>query len=125
MVPPGSRIVGEVWSTITASGKHFADESNPQPLIQIGKPGEVGICEITDMLFTVADVLPGAILTEINMAGAQQGDVSFHNTHYRIGGAADSLTQTACQTESDPCKAAFMVMHLKKTSSSYLENVWL
>ncbi|KAK4506973.1 hypothetical protein PRZ48_000707 [Zasmidium cellare] len=124
-VPPGSRIVGEVWSTITASGEHFADENNPQPLIQVGKPGEVGLCEITDMLFTVADVLPGAILTEINMAGAKQGDVSLHNTHYRIGGAADSRTETACQTESDPCKAAFLVMHLKSTSSSYIENAWL
>ena len=124
-VPPGSRIVGEVWSTITASGPKFADASNPHVMFQVGKPGDVGVAEITDMLFTVADVLPGAIIVEVNMRGANQGDVSFHNSHYRIGGAADSKTETACQTESDPCKAAFLVLHLGKTSSTYIENTWL
>lgn len=124
-VPPGSRIVGEVWSTITASGDKFKDESNPRSMLQVGKPGEVGVAEFSDMLFTVADVLPAAILVEVNMAGSSQGDVSFHNTHYRIGGAADSLLETACQTISDPCKAAFMVLHLKETSSTYIENAWL
>ena len=77
------------------------------------------------MLFTVADVLPGAILVEVNMKGASQGDVSFHNSHYRIGGAADSKTETACTTESDPCKAAFLVAHLTQSSSAYIENAWL
>ncbi|CAK4031656.1 Glucan 1,3-beta-glucosidase [Lecanosticta acicola] len=124
-VPPGSRIVGQVWSTISASGKAFADDSAPKPMIQVGKAGEVGLAEFTDMLFTVADVLPGAILVEVNMKGANQGDVSFHNSHFRIGGAVDSRTETACQTISDPCKAAFLVMHLRKTSSSYIENAWL
>jgi glucan 1,3-beta-glucosidase len=124
-VPPGSRIVGEVWSTITASGDNFRDDSNPRPMLQVGKPGEVGIVEFSDMLFTVADILPGAIIVEVNMAGTSQGDVSFHNSHYRIGGAADSLLETACQTISDPCKAAFMVLHLGETSSTYIENAWL
>ncbi|CAN9135394.1 unnamed protein product [Alternaria alternata] len=124
-VPPGSRIVGEVWSIISAAGKKFSDEANPQPMIQVGKPGEVGLAEFSDMLFTVSDVLPGAILVEVNMKGSNQGDVSFHNTHYRIGGAADSRTETACQSETQPCKAAFLVMHLRETSSVYIENSWL
>ena len=94
-------------------------------MLQVGKEGEVGTAEFTDMLFTVADVLPGAILVEVNMRGANQGDVSFHNSHYRIGGAADSKTETACQTESDPCEAAFLLLHLKACSSSYIENAWL
>ena len=94
-------------------------------MIRVGDPGEVGVAEFTDMLFTVADVLPGAILVEVNMRGANQGDVSFHNSHYRIGGAADSKTETACQTESDPCKAAFLLTHLTETSSTYIENAWL
>nr|AQA29327.1 hypothetical protein 34 [Fulvia fulva] len=124
-IPPGSRIVGQVWSTITASGKHFSDEKNPQPMIQVGKKGEVGLVEITDMLFTVSDVLPGTILVQVNMRGENQGDVSFHNTHFRIGGAVDTRLETACQEESKPCKAAFMVVHLTKQSSSYWENSWL
>jgi glucan 1,3-beta-glucosidase len=124
-VPPGSRIVGEVWSTISASGSFFNDSSNPQPMLEVGRPGEVGVAEFTDMLFTVADVLPGTIIVEVNMRGARQGDVSFHNSHYRIGGAADSRTETACTVESDPCPAAFMVAHLGETSSTYIENAWL
>lgn len=124
-VPPGSRIVGEVWSTITASGSFFNHTDSPKPMFQVGKPGEVGLAGITDMLFTVSDILPGTILVEVNMAGVNPGDVSFHNTHFRIGGAADSRLETACQTESDPCPAAFLVMHLTNTSSSYIENSWL
>lgn len=93
-------------------------------MIQVGKPGEVGVAEFTDMLFTVADILPGAILVEVNMRGANQGDVSFHNCHYRVGGAADSRTETACQGTA-PCKAAFLLLHLTKTSSTYIENGWL
>ncbi|KAL1794586.1 hypothetical protein ACET3X_006402 [Alternaria dauci] len=124
-VPPGSRIVGEVWSVISAAGDKFSDEANPWPMIQVGKPGEVGLAEFSDMLFTVSDVLPGAILVEVNMKGTNQGDVSFHNTHARIGGAADSRTRAECQSLTEPCKAAFLVMHLKETSSAYIENSWL
>jgi glucan 1,3-beta-glucosidase len=124
-VPPGSRIVGDVWSVISAAGSKFKSSENPRPMIQVGKPGEVGLAEFSDMLFTVADVLPGAILVEVNMRGQHQGDVSFHNVHYRIGGAADSLTETICNSDASPCKAAFLVMHLKETSSSYIENAWL
>jgi glucan 1,3-beta-glucosidase len=124
-VPPGSRIVGEVWSTISASGPNFKDANNPFVMLQVGKQGEVGVAEFTDMLFTVADVLPGAILVEVNMRGVNQGDVSFHNSHYRVGGAADSKTETACQTDSHPCKAAFLLVHLTADSSTYIENAWL
>ncbi|KAH6876298.1 pectate lyase superfamily protein-domain-containing protein [Alternaria rosae] len=123
--PPGSRVVGEAWSVISAAGNNVSDEANPQPMIQIGKPDEVGLAELSDMLFTVSDVLPGAILVEVNMRGSIQGDMSFHNTHYRIVGAADSRTETACESETQPCKAAFLVMHLRKTSSAYIENSWL
>jgi glucan 1,3-beta-glucosidase len=79
------------------------------------------------MLFTVSDVLPGAILIEVNMSGgpSSPGAVSFHNTHTRVGGAADSRVQTACASTSGPCKAAFMHAHLTSTSSSYWENAWL
>jgi glucan 1,3-beta-glucosidase len=121
-VPPGSRIVGEVWSVITASGSNFNSSDNPRALLRVGEPGDVGIAEVSDMLMTVSDLLPGTILIEVNMAGTSPGDVSFHNTHTRVGGAADSRVETACQSESQPCKAAFMHAHLAKSSSSYWEN---
>ncbi|EME87161.1 glycoside hydrolase family 55 protein [Pseudocercospora fijiensis CIRAD86] len=123
-IPPGSRIVGQVWSTITASGPKFSSETSPRPMLQVGKPGETGLVEVTDMLFTVSDMLPGTILVQVNMAGTKAGDVSFHNTHFRIGGAVDSRLRTSCQEASKPCKAAFLLLHLSPTSSSYWENSW-
>lgn len=125
LIPPGTRIVGEVWSILSASGSFFKDINNPKPLIQVGKVGSVGLAEFSDLLFTVADVLPGAILVEVNMVGTNPGDVSFHNVHTRVGGAADSLTETSCQSASEPCKAAFLHVHLTAQSSSYWENNWL
>lgn len=61
-VPPGSQIIGEAWATIMGSGNFFSDEKNPEPVVQIGKEGDVGIAHIQDMRITVADVLPGAIV---------------------------------------------------------------
>ncbi|KAK8173215.1 putative exo-beta-1,3-glucanase [Phyllosticta citrichinensis] len=62
-VPAGSRIVGDAFGTaISAYGAAFMDASNPAPMVQIGRPGDVGLAEISDMLFTVAAVLPGCKL---------------------------------------------------------------
>jgi glucan 1,3-beta-glucosidase len=41
-VPKGSRLVGEAWSQLVASGSKFADIKNLRPMIQIGVPGDVG-----------------------------------------------------------------------------------
>lgn len=111
-VPTGSRLVGEVWSTLSASGSFFSPSANPVPMLQVGKPGETGVAEISDMLFTVADILPGAVIVEVNMAGTNKGDVSLHNSHWRAGGAADSSTEYSCQTDGSPCEAAFLMLHI-------------
>ncbi|KAH8817280.1 putative exo-beta-1,3-glucanase [Xylogone sp. PMI_703] len=121
-IPPGSRIVGEAWSAISAVGPRFANANSPKPMIQVGKPGQLGVAQISDMLFTVADVLPGCILVQVNMAGFQKGDVGFWNSHFRIGGAAGSRVETACQDA--PCKAAFLMLHLTETASAYIEDMW-
>jgi len=81
-------------------------------MLQVGKPGEAGIAEISDMLFTVADALLGAGIVEVNMAGPAAGDVSFHNGHWHAGGAADSTTEYDCQIDSSPCESAFVMPHL-------------
>ena len=57
-------------------------------MLQVGSPGQTGVAQISDMLFTVADVLPGCILVQVNMAGTSPGDVGFWNSHFRVGGAA-------------------------------------
>ncbi|ORX38303.1 pectate lyase superfamily protein-domain-containing protein [Kockovaella imperatae] len=123
-IPPGSRIVGEAWSAISAWGSFFNDETDPQPMVQVGEPGDVGVAQISEVLFTVADILPGCILLEVNMAGHQPGDVGTWNTHFRVGGAAGSIVETGCGNENAPCQAAFMLMHLRPTASIYIEDMW-
>ncbi|KAK4235025.1 glycoside hydrolase [Achaetomium macrosporum] len=125
IIPPGSRIVGEAWATITGAGSYFADASNPKPVVQIGRPGDVGVAQIQDMRFTISEVLPGAIITQFHMAGRQPGDVALWNSLITVGGTrgADKLTN-ACRDPSNQCKAAFMGMHFAPTSSVYVENVW-
>ncbi|KAL3426659.1 hypothetical protein PVAG01_00167 [Phlyctema vagabunda] len=125
-VPPGSIMVGEVWSVLNAAGSHFSDASNPQVMLRVGHPGEVGVAQFTDLLFSVYGVLPGAILVEVSMAGEKPGDVGFWNTHYRIGGWIGSGDiRRKCQTDdTTKCKAAFLMLHLTQTSSVYLENIW-
>ena len=123
--PSGSRIIGEAWSTISASGAYFKNAGLPKPLVRVGLPGEKGTAQFTDMLFTVSDILPGCILLEVNMAGLQPGDVGFWNTHIRVGGATDSAIRTKCASnDARSCQAAFMLVHLTASSSTYIENMW-
>jgi glucan 1,3-beta-glucosidase len=73
--PAGSRVVGEAWSAISALGSNFYNPESPVPMILVGNPGDIGIAQFSDMLFTVADVLQGCTLLEVNVAGTNQGDV--------------------------------------------------
>lgn len=44
-IPAGSKIVGESYSVILSSGKFFNNINAPQPVVQLGKPGESGSIE--------------------------------------------------------------------------------
>ncbi|KAF8864703.1 pectin lyase-like protein [Acephala macrosclerotiorum] len=124
-VPPGSRIVGDVLSVISGIGSNFYNPNNPQPIVQVGRPGDIGVAEFTDMLFSVADVLQGATILEVNMASSSPGSVSFHNTHIRVGGTADSVVNTNCASaDTSDCKAAHTMLHITSSSSPYIENMW-
>jgi glucan 1,3-beta-glucosidase len=41
-IPKGSRIVGEGWPQLMASGTKFSDIKNPRPMVQVGSSGDVG-----------------------------------------------------------------------------------
>jgi glucan 1,3-beta-glucosidase len=123
IVPPGSRLVGEAWTELSARGAKFADAKSPTPMVQVGAPGAVGVAQMTDFLFTVADVLPGAVLVEVNMAGPRPGDVGCFNCHFRIGGAMGSKVETNCKTPM-ACNAARLCAHFTEGSSAYWENSW-
>ncbi|KJZ77440.1 Glucan endo-1,3-beta-glucosidase BGN13.1 [Hirsutella minnesotensis 3608] len=125
LIPPGTRIVGEAWATISGCGNYFKNEKHPKPVVAVGRPGDVGVAQIQDMRFTVSEVLPGAIIVQFNMAGRAPGDVALWNSLVTVGGTrgAPALTN-GCRDANNPCKAAFIGIHLAKTSSAYIDNVW-
>ncbi|KAB5585857.1 glycoside hydrolase family 55 protein [Coniochaeta sp. 2T2.1] len=123
--PPGSRVYGETWSAISARGEAFTDSAKPRPMVRVGEPGDIGVAQFSDMVFTVAEVLPGCTLLEVNMAGTEAGDVGFWNTHVRVGGAMGSKVATDCAGAAPAdCKAAFLMVHLTASSSAYIDNMW-
>ncbi|KAG6040336.1 hypothetical protein E4U41_000893 [Claviceps citrina] len=125
LIPIGSRIVGEAWSTISGAGTFFKNDSMPRPIVQVGKPGDVGIAQIQDMRFTVADVLPGAIIVQFQAGGSKPGDVALWNSLITVGGTRGARALTdSCKDASKPCRAAFLGLHVAECSSAYVENVW-
>ena len=64
VIPPGSRIYGDAFaSAISAvSSTKFLDPNAPTAMVKLGLPGDVGVGQIVDMLFTVSDILPGCKL---------------------------------------------------------------
>lgn len=124
-IPPGTRMVGEAWPVLSGVGSAFGDASNPSPVVVVGKAGEVGVAQIQDMRFSVADITPGAIILQINMKGQNPGDVALWNSHVTVGGFIDSNVDRVCG-DGDPvaCKAAFALLHLTASSSAYIENMW-
>ncbi|KAH7419223.1 putative glucan 1,3-beta-glucosidase precursor [Cadophora sp. MPI-SDFR-AT-0126] len=129
-VPVNSIIVGELWPQIMGTGDFFSDENNPQVMIRVGKSGDSGIVEISDMLFSVKGPTRGAIMMEWNVHESTQGSAAMWDSHFRVGGGYFSdLTIEECpKSTSDPdrnCMAALLLLHITPTSSGYFENVWV
>ncbi|KAF5387123.1 hypothetical protein D9615_001631 [Tricholomella constricta] len=130
-LPPGTRMVGEAWSVIAGKGNAFADQENPQVVIRVGEKHSRGVVEITDMIFSTVGPAPGAIVVEWNIRepNGHQGAAGMWNTHIRLGGAAGTELELAnCPlgaTDTEPCMAAFLALHLTHGSSAYLEGTWV
>lgn len=127
-IPPNTRITGQVWSQIVASGTFFAQASSPKVMVRVGSPGDIGTVEISDILFTSVGALPGLIMVEWNVQAGTQGSVGMWDTHFRVGGAIGTKLQVA-QCPPQPviptgCVAASMMLHLTNSSNGYFENVW-
>ena len=50
LIPKNSKIIGEAYPVIMSSGSYFNDVDSPKPVVQVGKPGDVGIVEWSDMI---------------------------------------------------------------------------
>lgn len=129
-VPIGSRIIGQAWSQIMGTGARFEDESMPRPVVRVAEPGDVGIIEIQDMMFTVSGPTAGAVILQWNAQESTQGSAGIWDSHIRVGGAAGSNLQASdCPKQTggdvdDKCKAASLMVHLTHGSTAYMENVW-
>jgi glucan 1,3-beta-glucosidase len=65
-VPKGSIIYGDAFGTaISAVGSNFYNPEAPTTMVKVGNAGDVGTLQISDVIFTVADVLQGCKLVGI------------------------------------------------------------
>ncbi|KAK6544507.1 hypothetical protein TWF694_001200 [Orbilia ellipsospora] len=135
-VPPNTYIVGEMWSVIMSSGSSFNDVKNPQPVFKVGNAGEEGTVQISDMLFQTQGPAAGAILMEWNIRSPTGQNVSgMWDVHFRVGGShSTNLQPNKCRKKpneenhasiDDDCISAFMLLHIGKTGSLMMENMWL
>lgn len=134
-IPAGSKVVGEALSVIMSSGSFFNDMEDPQPVFQIGKPGEVGSVELSEFIVSTVGQQKGAILIEYNLASPAGTPSGLWDVHTRIGGFQGSeLTITECLKQNttitsanldQDCISGFMHFHITKPSAGlYLENTW-
>lgn len=131
-VPANTKIVGILWPMILASGAKFQDASNPYPVFQIGKVGEQGTVEISDMLFGIQGPNPGAIMVEWNLQCSSQGACGMWDSHVRMGGSygsdlliAECLANPLQTSANTKCEAGFLMFYASpKSSGVYLENTW-
>lgn len=132
-VPKDIKITGEIWPMILAGGTTtFADQKNPQPVFQVGQPGDKGNVEMSDLVFGTQGPQPGAIVMEWNVAGTEPGAAGLWDVHTRIGGyAGTNLELEQCAKNPNvtnpvntDCFGAFMMLHIPDGGSAYLENTW-
>lgn len=139
-VPVGTRIVGELWSVIMANGIAFNDVNKPTPVFRIGNPGDLGMVEISELMFQTKGQQLGAILMEWNSRDPvkSQGVNGMWDVHFRVGGSKGTdLNPKECIKQADQdrdrdilvvpnpaCYAAFMLLRIGKTASVYIENTW-
>ncbi|KAM0211010.1 hypothetical protein ACHAQD_010475 [Fusarium lateritium] len=129
-IPVGSRVIGQAWPQIMATGSKFSDALKPRVAVRVGLPGQVGVVEMQNMMITVKGATAGAIMMEWNVHESAQGAVGLWDTHFRVGGAVGTdLTVKDCPKLSGKvnknCVAASLMLHLTPDSSGYFENVWM
>lgn len=85
VVPPGSKIVGEAWSQLVASGAYFSDANNPKVMLQVGKDGDEGSMEMQDLIFTNRGPTAGLVLVEWNINADSPGSAALWGKYYSFG----------------------------------------
>ncbi|TFK19765.1 glucan 1,3-beta-glucosidase [Coprinopsis marcescibilis] len=132
LIPPGTRMVGEAWTVLAGRGGRFNDQQNPRPVFKVGNAGDVGVVEITDIVFQTVGPTAGAIVVEWNIREPQgrQAHAGMWDSHIRTAGTAGTnLEGRHCPKDGsagyDPCYAAFLSLHITKRATAYLEGTWV
>lgn len=136
-IPSGSRITGESYPIIMSSGSFFANITSPKAVVQVGKVGERGSIEWSDMIVSTQGAQAGASLIQFNLAGPSSSPSGIWDVHVRIGGYAGSQLQvaqcpttpgiaTSPATPKASCISGFLSMHVTPSASGlYMENCWI
>ncbi len=140
-IPPNVRIVGEgLAAVIMGSGSKFQDMNQPHAVVQVGRPGEQGYIEWSDMVISTQGPAAGAVLIEYNLetptgpCTATNPPSGMWDIHGRVGGFAGSQLQLE-QCSKTPnlsnyvnpaCVASYLSLHITKNASNiYIENSWM
>ncbi|KAJ7216114.1 pectate lyase superfamily protein-domain-containing protein [Mycena rebaudengoi] len=128
-VPPGTIIVGQMFSVIMGSGPKFANQNTPTPVLRVGNPGDTGAVEISDLVITTTGGSAGAIGIEWNVKASSQGAAGMWDVHVRLGGTKgtniNAANCPASSTNAAKCASAFLGFHITRSGSGYFENVWV
>ncbi|KAK4157398.1 pectate lyase superfamily protein-domain-containing protein [Chaetomidium leptoderma] len=142
-IPPNTRVVGEGLGTvIMGAGEKFSDPNKPRPVVQVGKAGDVGFVEMSDIIVSTQGPTAGAIMIEYNlntpaaenMCSPGSPPSGLWDVHVRVGGFTGSQLQVAeCPTTPDQadhvdaaCVAGYMSMHITPSARNlYMENNWI
>ncbi|KAI1790568.1 exo-beta-1,3-glucanase [Ganoderma leucocontextum] len=127
-IPPGAQVVGEAWSVFLGSGSAFANKASPKVVVQVGKPGDTGNVEISDIIFATRAPAAGAIVVEWNIHSNTRAGAGMWDSHIRLGGAdGTNLLTSNCAngTVNAACSAAYLGLHLTAKSTAYLEGTWV
>jgi glucan 1,3-beta-glucosidase len=133
IVPPGSRLVGQVWSVLAATGPNFQNANSPIPMLQVGTPGQTGVAQLVDFIISTKGPVPGCKLVVWNMHDPANapGSNGLWDVHYRIGGAIGTNIQPGNCPSGDGsnapasvCNGAYIALHVTYGANLYMENVW-
>jgi len=133
VIPPGTRLVGQAWTILMASGSAFQNAAMPVPMLQVGTPGQMGVAQFSDFVISTKGPQPGAILIEWNLHDPPNapGSNGIWDVHYRIGGAiGTNIEPNNCPADDgsgappSQCNGAWALLHVTTTGNIYAENVW-
>jgi hypothetical protein len=127
VIPTEVHMTGQVWSQLVASGPYFSNMADPKPMIQVGKPGDVGTVEMSDLLFTSIGELPGLIMVEWNIQADHPGSVGMWdcrcppNSHLVFSLIVDVIISCVLGGE----RATIYISRQASSSSYYLTDLLL